>query len=267
MRRPSAVRIGGAATLSLLAVSCGARYGMPDPASKQGAATLDLWNLFMIAGIVVALVVYGLIAWSIIRYRRRRSDPEGARGASFRENLPLEIVYTVIPIVIVVGLFFLSLGTENQVTVVVPEPDLIVDVEAFAWGWRFTYPEQGVEVVSEPVGDDDAVGEGPELVLPSGQTTRIVLASNDTIHAFWVPGFLFKRDAIPGRTTEFDVTPTREGTYHGACAELCGWNHAYMTFHVTVVSPEEFAAWTASQTASPPEVLPATSPSPEEAAA
>jgi len=239
-------RAAGFVALSFLTVSCGARYGMPEPASEQGEATLDLWNIFMIAGIVVALIVYGLIAWSVIRYRRRRSDPEDARGASFRENLPLEIVYTVIPIVIVVGLFFLSLGTENKVTAVAPEPDLVVNVEAFAWGWRFTYPEQGVEVVSEPVGDDEAVGEGPEMVLPSGRTTRIVLTANDTIHAFWVPEFLFKRDAIPGRTTEFDVTPTTEGTYHGACAELCGWNHAYMTFHVNVVSPEEFAAWSAA---------------------
>ena len=145
---------------------------------------------------------------------------------------------------IVVVLFALSFRTEDRVDAVSPSPDVTLHAEAFAWGWHFTYGDTGPTVVSPPSG----VGvTGPTIELPLGQTTRVVLTSNDVIHAFWVPGFLFKRDAIPGRTTEFDLTPTDLGTYQGVCAEFCGLNHAFMTFTVRVVEPQEFSAWLATQ--------------------
>lgn len=233
------------AALALVAPACA--FGMSEPVTEQGEATFSVWKINVWAGIAVALIVYGLIAWSIIKHRRRKSDPEDVRGASFRENLKLEVVYTAIPVVIIIVLFFFSLSAEQKVTAVSPDPDLIVQTEAFTWGWRFTYPEQGIEIVSQPVGDSTTVGTGPQLVLPVGKTTRIELSANDTIHAFWVPGFLFKRDAIPGHPTEFDVTPTKTGTYRGVCAELCGYNHAYMVFTVKVVPADEFESWSTEQ--------------------
>jgi cytochrome c oxidase subunit 2 len=230
-----------AAAAAVVAVSaCSSSFGMPRGASEQGRDIFDLWQVFMVAGILVAALVYGLIVWSLIRYRRRRGDREDALGRQFGSNVPLEIAYTAIPIVIVIGLFTLSLRTEQRVNDVAPDPDVILHVEAFTWGWRFTYEGSDVQVVSDPSGESVA---GPEIALPRGQTVRIVLTSDDVIHAFWVPDFLFKRDAIPGHVNEFDVTPTESGTYDGTCAEFCGLNHAYMTFRVAVVEPAAFDRW------------------------
>jgi cytochrome c oxidase subunit 2 len=239
-----AARLSAAAVLALTAASCSSSFGMPRGSTEQGRDIFDLWQIFFWAGIAVAALVYGLIGWSLVRYRRRRRDADDALGLVFHANVPLEIVYTAIPVAIVIVLFALSFGTEDRASSVSPTPDITVRAEAFSWGWRFTYPEEGVEVVSEPSGEGVP---GPEIVLPLGETTRIELTSNDVIHAFWVPDFLYKRDAIPGRVNVFDVTPTDLGAFHGVCSEFCGLHHAYMTFTVRVVPASEFDAWVASE--------------------
>lgn len=233
------------AVTALLAGACSGSFGMPRGATEQGQETFEIWQIFFIAAIPVAGIVYVLIAWSLIRYRRRRSDDPDALGSQRAENIPLEVVYTAVPVIIVVVLFILAIRTDDRVTEVSPDPDLVVRVEAFAWGWRFAYPD-GVTVVSPPSGEDAAE---PVMMLPNGETVRLSLTSNDTIHAFWVPEFLYKHDAIPGRTFEFDVTPTEVGTFQGHCAEFCGLNHAYMNFTVQVVSPRDFDAWLQQQEA------------------
>ena len=239
---PRARRAAAAAAIVVSAASCSSSFGMPRGSSEQGREIFDLWQIFFRAGIVVAAIVYGLIAWSLVRYRRRRREAEAALGRQFHANVPLEIVYTAIPVVMVVVLFSLSFATEDRASSVTPEPDLTLRAEAFSWGWRFGFPDAGVEVVSEPSGGGVP---GPEIRLPVGETTRIELTSNDVIHAFWVPDFLYKRDAIPGHVNVFDVTPTETGTYHGVCSEFCGLHHAYMTFTVRVVERAEFDAWIA----------------------
>jgi cytochrome c oxidase subunit 2 len=220
--------------------SCSSSFGMPRGASEQGQDIFSLWRTFMIAGIVVGAIVYGLIGWSLIRYRRRRADDDEALGRQFHGHLPIEIVYTAIPVVIVIALFAISLRTEQRVADLSPDPAVTLHAEAFAWGWRFAYEGQNVTVVSDPSGEGVT---GPEIALPRGETVRVVLTSDDVIHAFWVPDFLFKRDAIPGHVNEFDVTPTDTGRYQGVCAEFCGLNHAYMTFRVTVMEPAAFDRW------------------------
>ena len=244
MRRGRPVlTIVAVAVAVLLLGACSGSFGMPRGATEQAQDTFQNWRFFFIAAIPVAGIVYLCIAWSLLRYRRRRSDPPGALGSQRTENIPIEIVYTAVPVVIVVVLFAFAIRTDDRVTAISPDPDLIVRVEAFAWGWRFTYPN-GETVVSPPSGADAAE---PVMVLPHGETTRISLTSNDTIHAFWVPEFLYKHDAIPGRTFEFDVTPTEMGTFQGHCAEFCGLNHAYMNFKVQVVSRQDFEAWLGQQ--------------------
>jgi cytochrome c oxidase subunit 2 len=241
MRR--GVRVGrtaAPAALAFLATACSGSFGMPRGATEQGADIFRLWQIFFIAAIPVAGVVYGLIFWSVIRYRRRSSDDPDALGSQFRGNHRLELVYMGIPILIVIGLFAASATVEVRVDRVSSDPDVVVNVEAYQWGWRFTYPGEGIRIVSPPSGEFVA---GPQMVLPVGQTTRIVLTANDVIHAFWIPAFLYKHDAIPGRTFMFDLTPTKKGTYYGECAEFCGLNHAYMTFSVRVVQPAEFVRW------------------------
>ena len=216
---PRAAGRGGRGGRRFVAASCSSSFGMPRGSSEQGREIFDLWQIFFWAGIVVAAIVYGLIAWSLVRYRRRRREAEAALGRQFHANVPLEIVYTAIPVVMVVVLFSLSFATEDRASSVTPDPDLTLRAEAFSWGWRFGFPDAGVEVVSEPSGGGVP---GPEIRLPVGETTRIELTSNDVIHAFWVPDFLYKRDAIPGHVNVFDVTPTETGTYHGVCSEFAG---------------------------------------------
>lgn len=230
--------MASAIALTIATGACSGSFGMPRGVSEQTGDTFTLWQIFFLAAIPVAGTVYVLIAWALIRDRRRRGEPDGL-GSQRKENLPLEIVYTAVPVVIVAVLLLAAIRADDRVTEVVPDPSLVVRVEAFAWGWRFGYPN-GVEVVSPPSGED---ATEPVMMLPRGRTVRLELTSNDTIHAFWVPEFLYKHDAIPGRTFEFDVTPTELGTFQGHCAEFCGLNHAYMNFRVQVVSGEDFDAW------------------------
>jgi cytochrome c oxidase subunit 2 len=198
-----------------------------------------------LASIVVAAIVYGLIAYSVIRYRSRgRTDVIREP----RDHPVLEIVYTAIPVVIVAILWFLSWRTNDDVVAVASEGRPTVDVQAFSWGWRFTYPSLGVTVVG------NANGPTPVMVLPLGKTSTIRLTSADVIHAWYVPAFLYKHDAIPGRVAVFDVTPTTTGEFPGACAEFCGLDHAYMRFVVRVVPSSSFAA---AVSASVPSVTPA----------
>jgi cytochrome c oxidase subunit 2 len=228
--------LGAALAAGLLLTACGSTFGMPAGGDSQGQDITHLWQIFFWASVGVASIVYGLIFWSLLRYRRRgRTDTP----PQFREHMPLEITYTTIPILIVAALFVVTMRTEGRVLALSPDPDVTVHVEGYTWGWRFAYEGTGIEVSSTPD------GAPPELVLPEGETTRIVLTSQDVIHAFFVPGFLFKRDAIPGRTSEFQLSPDRTGSYQGECAEFCGLDHAFMRFSVRVVPSSEYQTWVA----------------------
>ena len=205
---------------------------LPDAVTTQAQALVGDWRLFLIAGLGVAAIVYGLILWPLLVSRRKddRLPPQ------FSKNTPLEITYTVIPLLIVAGLFVYSSRVEGQVEQLTPAPDQTVEVTAFRWSWRFVYPRYGIEVSGTPA-------QPPQLVLPAGETTRIDLTSADVNHAFWVPAFWFKRDAIRGIVNHFDLAPQRLGVYRGECAEFCGLDHAHMVFTVRVVSAAEFQQW------------------------
>ena len=180
------------------------------------------------------VVVAGLLVWSMIRYRRRGDDlPEQVHG-----NNKLELTWTLIPLLLVVVLFVVTIQGQDKALQKSSRPALEVDVLAFQWSWRFAYEGQGVEVVGSP-------GNVPELVVPVGQPVRIRLRSADVVHSFYVPRTLFKRQAIPGRTTEFDLTFEKVGTYQGHCVQFCGLAHDDMLFRVRVVSPGEFQSWLA----------------------
>lgn len=221
----------GLLSLALVLPAC-STFGAPEGGTEEGRRISDLWAVFFVAGLAVASIVIGLILWSVIRYRKRGDE----LPPQFRLHVPVEITYIVIPVVIVAFLFALTFDTEVDVERLARDPDVTVDVRGFTWSWRFDYRDQGVTVIGTPQ-------QPPELVLPVGRTVRIVLTSGDVIHAFYVPGFLFKRDAIPGRVTEFDLVPQEEGEFRGFCAEFCGLDHARMTFTLRTVSPEEFEAW------------------------
>jgi cytochrome c oxidase subunit 2 len=187
------------------------------------------------------LLVWALIGFALARWRRTRA---GDDPPQFRNNYPLEIAWTAIPLVFVCILFFYGYRAEADVDAVSPHPDVIVHVNAYRWGWQFRY--EGGPVVagaahSPVIGSNDA--PPPVLVLPLDETTRIDLTSSDVTHSFWVPDFFFKRDAIPGQVSSFDLQPDRLGSFDGRCAQFCGLDHAFMTFTVRVVTPAQFAAW------------------------
>lgn len=237
VRRPKAVLI--LPVLALLAVpACSSRFGAPDPSSRQAGDVVELWRLFVGASLVVGGIVIGLIVFSMARYRGRKPG----EPAAFNKHIPLEIVYTAIPVLIVAGLFYATFGVERTVDSTSATPSITVEVTAFDWSWRFAYAGTNVVITGH-------TGAPPTLVLPEGRTVRIELRSADVIHSFFVPDLLFKRDAIPGRTNVFQFVPDRPGTFLGECAEFCGLNHAEMTFDVRVLPGAEFDAWLAQREA------------------
>ena len=206
-------------------------------ADKQGQLAADLWRGTEFVALAIGVIVWGLILFVVIRYRRRRATPEDAIPSQRAYVVPLEIFYSIVPLVIVAVLFGLTVVQERKIEAVSAHPDLTVGVTAFQWGWRFAYPDGGPVIVSEP---DRAP---PELVLPDGQTTEIDLSATDVVHAFFVPAFLFQRNAQPGQVTRFDLTPTTLGTFDAHCSTFCGIGHAQMLFTVRVVSPADFDTW------------------------
>ena len=216
--------------------ACGGDFGLPDPASDDGERVLGLWRGSVLAGLAVAALIWALVAWSILRYRRRNDDLP-SQGA---ENIPIEIAYTLAPLVVVAVLFGFTVFTQEEVTGAEGDPDLEIEVIGFQWSWEFRYRDLGVDV--ESTGEED-----PVLVLPVGATVRFDLVAEDVNHSFWVPEFLVKRDLIPRVDNQIDVDVTRAGEWTGRCAEFCGLQHWAMRFGVRAVPQDEFDRWVREQ--------------------
>lgn len=216
------------------------RWGLPEAATDRAPHIGSLWNGAWIASMVIGVFVWGLMGWVAIRYRRRH-DNEMPRQT--RYNLPLEILYTLVPFLIIGVLFFFTVQSQNAVLAKETErPVHTIDVIGQKWSWTFNYLEAGNPAVGADAHTVGTLDEIPELYLPVNEPVRFNLESADVIHSFWVPEFYFKLDVIPGHPNSFDVTPTKEGRFLGKCAELCGTYHAKMVFYVNVVSVEEYEA-------------------------
>jgi cytochrome c oxidase subunit II len=238
LRRMSQLGLVAAALVGLSA--CGTdseleRLAMPSPVTVEGESTLELWQGAWIAALVTGVVVWGLIFYAVVKFRRRSDDEVPVQT---RYNLPLEIFYTIFPIVMVIVFFSHTIRVQN---IVLNDEDVVptntVYVVGQQWSWTFNYPEavEGQNVYESGTGNII-----PNLVIPVGQTTRFELRSPDVIHDFGVPGFLIKMDVIPGQNNAFQVTPKVEGTYAGKCYELCGVYHSRMLFNVQIVSESEY---------------------------
>jgi cytochrome c oxidase subunit 2 len=215
------------------------RLAMPKPITTQGKVTLTLWQGSWIAAFAVGAVVWGLIIWTVIAFRKRSDE----LPPQVRYNLPIEVLYTVVPFILIAVLFYFTARDENYIDKLSPHPNVVVNVTGFQWSWEFQYPDLGnVQIIG--TADKD-----PTLVLPVGETVRFNLTSPDVIHAFWVPAFLFKRDVVPGHPNHFEITTTATGTFDGRCSELCGLYHSEMLFTVKVVSQQEFEQFIAAQQA------------------
>lgn len=206
------------------------RIGFPEPVTEEGFIVLNLWQGTWIVAIGVASLVLGLLFAALILYRRR-SDADIPKQT--RYNIPLEIVYTIVPLVIVLGLFYFTARDQSTLIKLTGEQKHTVNVVGFRWSWIFNYTEAGAYEIGTPA-------LPPTLYLPVGEKVKFELTSPDVIHSFWVPAFLMKMDVVPGRLNAFELTPTKTGEFVGKCAELCGVDHSRMLFNVKVVSRAEF---------------------------
>ncbi|MFF7329161.1 cytochrome c oxidase subunit II [Streptomyces sp. NPDC090306] len=275
-RRPLRRKLLQALTAGLvLATATGCSYkdfprlGMPTPTTEEAPRILSLWQGSWAAALAVGVLVWGLILWSAFFHRRSRSKVEVPPQT--RYNMPIEALYTVVPLIIVSVLFYFTARDESKLLDESKKPDVTINVVGFQWSWGFNYVENvdgvsgdaktdenlaaipdrfkndfpanagGVYDVGTPATRNPQTNNpGPTLWLPKGETVRFVLTSRDVIHSFWVVPFLMKQDVIPGHTNSFQVTPNKEGTFLGKCAELCGVDHSRMLFNVKVVSPEAY---------------------------
>lgn len=205
------------------------------PALSAQAAEIDVvmrlhfWLIAFFFALVIVFMLYSLIVF------RRRKGEEELEGEHFEGNSTLEVVWTVVPLVIVLILGFVGWRSLNEVTRP-RDNEMVVQAEGFQWAWAFTYPDTGVV--------------SAELVLPVDQPVRMEMTSRDVLHSFWVPQFRVKQDLVPGQTTTLRFTPTAVDSSEALkvrCAEICGLSHWRMETPVRVVTEDEFAAWMGEQ--------------------
>jgi cytochrome c oxidase subunit 2 len=226
--------------------------------TDRAHATRSLYDFVFYIAAAIFLIVEGLIVFTAIRYRRKAGDEE-LPPQTHGNNL-IEVIWTAIPLAIVLVLFVFSWQTLNTVDAKAADTGVYVRAVAARFQWKFDY-------LNGPDGTKDTkvvyeqllpTGDGGGLVLPVGQPVHITLTSPDVIHAFYVPKFLFKRDVVPGKLNNFDFTIDTPGTYRGQCAELCGEFHGSMLFEVHALPPADFDTWMAAaiqkaqQTPAPP---------------
>jgi cytochrome c oxidase subunit 2 len=216
---------------------------LPDGITDGAQTVTTLWIGAWIALLAVGILVWGLILWCIAAYRRKRDDDE--LPVQLRYNIPIEILYTVVPIFMIAVFFYYTADKESELVSVTQRPDVVVNVVGKQWSWDFNYVDADVhETGAQAIltGKPGAEKTIPTLYLPVNERVEFVLTARDVIHSFWVPQFLTKMDMIPGQVNRFQVTPTQTGTFRGKCAELCGAYHSQMLFNVRIVERPEFDA-------------------------
>lgn len=209
--------------------------GFPSGVTDNAQMVTHLWIGAWIAALTVGVFVWGLIVWAVIVYRRRGSE----MPLQTTYNMPLEALYTIVPLLIVGVLFFYTVRDESSELRRPAVVDHVDTVVAYRFAWTFQYNDA---IDGKTVYDVGTNTQLPVLWLPQGQSVQYKLISNDVIHSFWVPAFLFKMDVIPGRENTFYRTAETIGEYPGRCSELCGLHHAQMLFAVKVVTPGQYQA-------------------------
>ena len=206
-------------------------------------------NMLMVIITIITLFVTGLLAWVVIRY----TETQQPVPATFTHNSPLEVAWTVVPVVILVfiGAFSLPVLFKQQE---IPEADITIKVTGYQWYWGYEYVDEGVEIESYMLGRDELEGFGysqseyllatdTAVIVPVDTTVVMQVTAADVIHSWTIPAFGVKQDAVPGRLAELWFSAEREGIFFGQCSELCGKDHAYMPITVKVVSQETYDAW------------------------
>lgn len=239
MTRKASV-IAGVTAIGLIASGCTANeaffFDLPEPSTAEGPIVQNLWNGSWIAAWIVGVITWGLMIFAAVAYRRRKN---AGVPVQTRYNIPLEALYTIVPLIMILGLFVFTVRDQTELIAVEDDQQQTVNVVGFRWSWTFNYLDEDVYEVGTP-------GVPPTLVLPVDEKIQFELSSPDVIHSFWVPNWLFKMDVIPGKVNVFQVTPNKTGTFVGRCAELCGVDHARMLFNVDVVERADYDEYIAS---------------------
>ena len=240
----------------LFPVNASAEWGLnlPPPSTSIASRILDLHNAIMLICLIIFIVVFGVMFYSLYAHRKSR----GHQAHQFSHNSKLEVVWTIIPFVILVGMAIPSTATllfMEDTT----ESDMTVKITGYQWKWEYEYLDHDISFFSnlstpraqienrEPKGENYLLEVDNPMVIPANKKVRLLLTSNDVIHAWWIPKFGVKKDAIPGYINEVWVDVDEPGTYRGQCAELCGKDHAFMPIVAEVLSPADFDAWVESQ--------------------
>jgi cytochrome c oxidase subunit 2 len=209
---------------------------LPQGVTDHSKDVTSLWVGSWTAALAVGVIVWGLILWCVVAYRRRKEDT--TLPVQLRYNVPMEILYTVVPVFMIAVLFAYTARDETRLLDTSKKPDVIVNVVGKKWSWDFNYVnEQTYETgtQAELTGKPGVEATLPTLYLPVGERVEFVLTARDVIHSFWVPAFLQKLDMIPGKVNKFQVVTNQTGTFKGKCAELCGAYHSRMLFNVKIV--------------------------------
>lgn len=253
--RWAALPVGVAAALALAGCSPtelngflpGFVEGAP-AATNQTERVSSLWVNSWIVLLAVGIITWGLMAWAAIAYRRRKGQT--GLPVQMRYNMPIEIFYTIVPLILVLGMFFFTARDQTEIEAKWDDPDVEITAIAKQWAWDFQYDGDakdnsdavwtiGIQGQPDEFGNIDQ-SQLPTLVLPVNKKVTIDLQSRDVIHSFWIIDFLYKKDMYIGKDNSWSFIPTREGVYAGKCAELCGEYHSMMLFNVKVVSEDEY---------------------------
>ncbi len=256
-----AARIAGS-TLFLGAsggVLAQSRYNLQPPVTDVASQIYDLHTLMLIICLVIFIGVFGVMFWSVFRHRKSR----GAKAANFHENTTVEIAWTVVPVLILLGMAWPATRTVIEMKDT-SDPDITIKATGYQWKWGYDYLQgegEGIRFVSNmstpreqiegaaPKGEAYLLEVDNPMVVPVGKKVRILTTAADVIHSWWIPAFGVKQDAIPGFIRDTWFRADQEGIYRGNCAELCGRDHGFMPIEVHVVSAEAYTAWVAGQQA------------------
>jgi cytochrome c oxidase subunit 2 len=215
--------------------------------TNQVDRVIGLWVTSWVVLLGVGVITWGLIIWAAVVYRRRRGQV--GLPVQLRYNLPIEIFYTIVPLILIIGFFAFTARDQEQIERNPGDPEVTIEVFGKRWGWDFNYIDENVYSAGiqaqERLNEDGTVDEDrlPVLYLPVGKRVQIDIESRDVAHSFWIVEFLYKKDMIPAQTNHWYFVPLKEGEYKGKCAELCGEYHADMLFKVRVVSQEEYDSY------------------------
>ena len=227
----------GLITASLLLTLTGCSQvsglGFPEGVSSVNDISLSLWQGSWIAAGVVGVITLILILWPAVFHRAHASKGEFPKQTQY--NIPVEVVYTVIPFIIVAVLFYFTAVKQEEIVAKSPTVAHEITVNAFQWSWQFSYPEAGEKAVVTGTPD-----KPPTLVVPVGERVRYKIIANDVVHGFWIPAFMIQMQNIPGVTNSLEFTANKIGEYPGRCNILCGRNHAQMLFTIKVVSQADY---------------------------